>query len=189
MAPRDQGLRISPFFFHSQEHAVIRCPKIPSEGIFQAPLKPSPRGLLPAPPAVRYVRDPGCQRKKIPSQSHVCTSHSARPRAPTVRGAPAVPPCVNPPRVRAANTAATTLRAPGVSWGACTCMTDAKGREPRPCTCCTASVWCVYFLGVHMRCRLCHLHPLSPPASCSPRPDCAQLLRRRRPSQGRHIMW
>ena len=52
-------------------------------------------------------------------------------------------------------------------------MTDAKGRKPRPCTCCTASVWCVYFLGVHMRCRLCHLHPLSQPASCSPHPDCA----------------
>ena len=113
----------------------------------------------------------------------------ARRQCDASRGAPAVPPCVNPPRVRAANTAATTLRAPGVSWGTCTCMPDAKRREPRPCTCCTASVWCVYFLGVHMRCRLCHLHPLSPPASCSPRPDCAQLLRRRRPSQGRHIMW
>ena len=164
------------------ENTSMRC-------FFKATHKPSPRGLLPAPPAVRYVRDPGCPRKQTPSQQHVCTSHGARPRAPTVqcKSGSAHRTAMRDPR--AANTAATTLRAPGVSWGACTCMTDAKGREPRPCTCCTASVWCVYFLGVHMRCRLCHLHPLSPPASCSPRPDCAQLLRRRRPSQGRHIMW
>ena len=141
-------------------------PKKPFYQAFLGPLtNPNPAACCPRRPlSGTYVTLAVSEKKhRLNRMSVRRTVHvRARRQHDAGRGAPAVPPCVNPPRVRAANTAATTLRAPGVSWGACTCMPDAKGP-------CTATVHVLYSVGVVRVLSWCShaLPPLPPPSSLS----------------------
>ena len=153
------GCEPPPFFLFSQPTLSKNCQ------ISRPLTNPAPAACCPRRPlSGTYVTLAVSEKKhRLNRMSVRRTVHvRARRQHDAGRGAPAVPPCVNPPRVRAANTAATTLRAPGVSWGACTCMPDAKGP-------CTATVHVLYSVGVVRVLSWCShaLPPLPPPSSLS----------------------